>query len=688
MSPISRQQLREALCQMLSDPQTRRLIVQSVLESVAVRGGSPSTPAKDVSNEGKFGDNTGGGDYAFPAALGVDGALSISGNLPAGGLRQRVARSARLLLPALWLILISAAFAQLSTPEFRVDSYATGAKPFGVDIVGAAPWANPAGGLSIVVANSGEDSVSIFSVGGARVGLGLRTTVRGIPFPYGVAGCNYSDTGNTALISSPTDNSVSVVSVWDGKILGKVAVGPQPQGVACFPGTTPETIPGITVSPIYKGVVSNVGDDSLVIFDVASLRVEARVPGVPAAKGVHGIDANYIIKRAWVAGTSANVLTVVDLATYQVLARLPVPGPTSVRIFSVACSQGIVSFNGSSMEPSSSISVPTPVDFGFGLASTGTSLVYYGSGPPIKTFPGIASAAGVATGPGDRVGPFAVVTSPDSNQVFLIQRAPPLPATPKEFSGVVNGASFAPDAPLAPNTLASVFLTTGVVQNLLANSLPLPKALGGVSLRFGGSLAYDSANSRWTYSATGSVDAGLTYVGPSQINFQMPPGISPGDSVPAQLQLPNGKTLLTTLSFVSAAPGIFSILMNGQGQGAVLNQDNSHNGDPQRFLGVKPAARGSVIQIFATGAGDTTPALGAGEAAPAGGNPLVLTKVQPTVTIGGKNAKVQFSGMAPGFVGLWQINAEVPADVTPGGAMPLVITAGGVQSNTVTIAVQ
>jgi uncharacterized protein (TIGR03437 family) len=128
--------------------------------------------------------------------------------------------------------------------------------------------------------------------------------------------------------------------------------------------------------------------------------------------------------------------------------------------------------------------------------------------------------------------------------------------------------------------------------------------------------------------------------------------------------------------------------MNGQGQGAVLNQDSGRNGDPKVLVGVNPAACGSVIQIFATGAGETTPALAAGEAAPAGGNPLVLTKVQPTVTIGGKNAKVQFSGMAPGFVGLWQINAEVPQDMTPGMAVPLVMTAGGHSSNTVTIAVQ
>jgi uncharacterized protein (TIGR03437 family) len=44
--------------------------------------------------------------------------------------------------------------------------------------------------------------------------------------------------------------------------------------------------------------------------------------------------------------------------------------------------------------------------------------------------------------------------------------------------------------------------------------------------------------------------------------------------------------------------------------------------------------------------------------------------------------------MAPGFPGVWQVDAEVPQNVVPGFAVPLVISAGGVTSNTVTIAVQ
>jgi len=631
-----------------------------------------------------------------------------AGGKPASRRARRARMCRRLLLAALLFWPTQPAFAslQLPTPDLRMDAYPTGAKPFGVDLVGADDsgiHSSYPALLSVVVANSGEDSISIFRVKLPRdshdqFSLELLATVHGIPSAYAVAGCNRATTGDKALITSPTDNSVTVVNAADGKLLGKLAIGHQPHAVACFES-----------NGVYKGAVSNAGDDTLVIFDVASLAVEARIPGVAGAKGAHGISI-YSGTRpwAWVAGSSADALTVVDLTTYQVLARLPVRGPTSVHDSCVASAPGgNITCYGTSLTPQIlSSGIPTPADFcsdpysmisaqGIRLASTGagSSVVYYLTlGGGTKTLPGIPGAAGLSmysrfnsTGGVSRF--FVAVTSPDSNRMFLIQEPPISPAPPREFS-VVNGASFAANTSVAPNSLASLFLTTGLVQNTLANSLPLPKALGGVSLRVGGSLAYDSANSRWTYSATGSVEAGLTYVGPSQMNFQVPPGINPGDSVPAQLQLPNGKTLLTTLRLVSAAPGIFSILMNGQGQGAVLNQDNSQNGDPQRFLGVKPAARSSVIQIFATGAGETTPSLAAGEAAPGSGNPLVLTKVQPTVTIGGKNAKVQFSGMAPGFVGLWQINAEVPADVTPGMALPLVITAGGAQSNTVTIAVQ
>jgi uncharacterized protein (TIGR03437 family) len=59
-----------------------------------------------------------------------------------------------------------------------------------------------------------------------------------------------------------------------------------------------------------------------------------------------------------------------------------------------------------------------------------------------------------------------------------------------------------------------------------------------------------------------------------------------------------------------------------------------------------------------------------------------------TVTIGGVPADASFSGLAPGYVGLYQVNVQVPATVAAGSAVPLTIAIGGVTSNTVTIAVQ
>jgi len=61
----------------------------------------------------------------------------------------------------------------------------------------------------------------------------------------------------------------------------------------------------------------------------------------------------------------------------------------------------------------------------------------------------------------------------------------------------------------------------------------------------------------------------------------------------------------------------------------------------------------------------------------------------PTVLIGGREALLGFSGLSPEFVGIYQINAEVPASVATGNAVPLQIRVGGITtSDTVTIAVR
>jgi uncharacterized protein (TIGR03437 family) len=132
---------------------------------------------------------------------------------------------------------------------------------------------------------------------------------------------------------------------------------------------------------------------------------------------------------------------------------------------------------------------------------------------------------------------------------------------------------------------------------------------------------------------------------------------------------------------VSRAPAIFSTNARGSGQGAIL--------DPSYQLvdSSNPATAGStVVLIFCTGLGDVTEDPPTGSPAPL--TQVLQTLAAPTVEIGGLPASVSFSGLAPGYVGLYQVNARVPAGLAANNAVPVVLSIGGVASNTVTIAVQ
>ena len=91
------------------------------------------------------------------------------------------------------------------------------------------------------------------------------------------------------------------------------------------------------------------------------------------------------------------------------------------------------------------------------------------------------------------------------------------------------------------------------------------------------------------------------------------------------------------------------------------------------------------ISIYATGLGDVSNRPAAGAASPT--SPLSYTVAAPEVTIGGVSAPVIFSGLAPGFVGLYQINVKVPDGVPTGAEVPTVLKIGGVASNAATIAI-
>ena len=98
------------------------------------------------------------------------------------------------------------------------------------------------------------------------------------------------------------------------------------------------------------------------------------------------------------------------------------------------------------------------------------------------------------------------------------------------------------------------------------------------------------------------------------------------------------------------------------------------------------AGAGEVLVIYCNGLGLTNPAVTAGGAAPF--SPLAVTANPVAVTIGGQLAAVAFAALAPGFTGLDQINAIVPAGIPPSGAAPVALIVAGQSSVSVTMGIR
>jgi uncharacterized protein (TIGR03437 family) len=271
------------------------------------------------------------------------------------------------------------------------------------------------------------------------------------------------------------------------------------------------------------------------------------------------------------------------------------------------------------------------------------------------------SVSGIAAGPDGRV--YAV--DPAFNRVRILTPYSAAPAASISSGGVVNAASFAP-GPVAPGSIAAVFGNFQLIGPLSAAAVPVPIALGGLSINLRSPVVV-------------SVDAPIFFASASQTNIQIPWEVA-GESQVSILASLNGKSgPAQTLKLAPFAPAIFTTNGQGTGQGAIV--DTSY----RLVDSSNPAAAGSVIQIYCTGLGavNNAPATGS----PASSTTLSATTTTPTVTIGGVAATVLFSGLAPGRVGEYQVNVQVPAGLGSGTAVPVVVSIGGVSSNTVTMAV-
>jgi trimeric autotransporter adhesin len=155
------------------------------------------------------------------------------------------------------------------------------------------------------------------------------------------------------------------------------------------------------------------------------------------------------------------------------------------------------------------------------------------------------------------------------------------------------------------------------------------------------------------------------------------------------------------LNVVSIAPGVYTLNSTGQGQAAATNSNpvGTVNGPVGGVpvtggtIPTSPGVQGSIIAIYGTGGGLTSPG-GVTGTLNSGITLMPLLNWTPgssvvTATVGGKPATVTFAGAAPTLItGVWQINVQLPTGLSSGPqVLDIAINGQHTQSN-VTVAVQ
>ena len=246
------------------------------------------------------------------------------------------------------------------------------------------------------------------------------------------------------------------------------------------------------------------------------------------------------------------------------------------------------------------------------------------------------------------------------------------PQTPIiKAGGVVSAASIAAGGPLpvAPGEFISIFGSNFAPSTTVTNGTPpYPKQLGPDQAMLGGEAL------PLQVSAAGQINAIIPYDAEINTTQQIMVEVSG-----MQYSMPE------TVVVAAAQPSVFTQDQSGSGAGAILTA-SAANGAVALNTASAPAAAGDVLEVYCTGLGTVSPAVTAGATAPL--DTLSRTTNTVTAVIGGVPAQVQFAGLAPGYAGLYQVNVAVPPGVTPGPAVPLVLTEAGALSPPVTVAIQ
>ncbi|MEO7145109.1 MAG: hypothetical protein ABI165_16550, partial [Bryobacteraceae bacterium] len=427
-------------------------------------------------------------------------------------------------------------------------------------------------------------------------------------------------------------------------------------------GTSAPSPQSVTVQSNGNPVAASVSTQSGGNWLTASVAAEAPNSVVSASVNPAGLaPGNY---------QGSVTITSPGMGSAQVLVYLVVAGlpPPQTPLTATPANLSLTAPVGQSQSEVFYVAGPggLPVEFtAAATTSDGGTWLTLESAMPAVTPGGIVVEAAANLAQGVYHGGILLTWGNGSLTVPVTFQVTPFLGSPPTMAAIVNSASGTPAA-VAPGEIITI---DGTALGTAPTGFTLD-GYGNVATKLNG-----------TEVLVNGTPAPLIYASAYQLNFIVP--YETGSSGVAAIQaIWNGIQSASWGALLAAsAPAIFTSAATGVGQGAVLNQDSSVNGPSNA------AARGTVIQIFGTGAGQTTPASATGGVTGSRGGVFS----QPvSVTIGGVSAVVQYAGPAPGEVaGVLQVNAVAPSGVVPGPEVPISLTIGQARSpDGVTIAVK
>jgi uncharacterized protein (TIGR03437 family) len=486
-----------------------------------------------------------------------------------------------------------------------------------------------------------------------------------------------------------------------------VGVYPYPLAPGNYSGTITVTSPSSASPlniPVSLTVLSQTTGNGL-IFTPSSLSFQARPSDSPtsqtlyvssAAPGI-AFQATTQSGANWltVSPSSANTPAILTVTANPTILSTPGTYNGQINITSAAGNTNIpVLITITSSTPAGTLTVaPTQLSFNYGpsgldfpsqtiaLNSTGSPISFsavastvsggnwLGVSPVSGTTPAsltvtVGSVSSLSPGTYNGIITISPAGGASATQTVAVTLTVKSPAAAPSIVTILNSATQLP-GPISPGEMLEITGSSlGPIPAALVNVLPA----GAVDSTISGTKVYFD-----------NVVAPLLYAGADRIAAVVPYELYGRTSTQVHVEVNGVQSTPVSLLITDSSPGIFTIEGTSQGQGKILNQDGSVNGQ------TNAAAPGSIVSIFATGFGQTTPVGQDGR--------LIVTDLRTpllpvSVFIGGTPATVTYAGSAPGFVcGFIQVNAVIPNGLA-GTQLPVKLLVGNaVSPDGVTLAV-